>query len=68
MFTIMKTGLVSHFNILRMKPEYLQIQSLDSSKAYPKLSIPVNILKENCDTLANKILIDFNSSVDLGTE
>ena len=38
---------------------YLQIRSLDCLK--------VKILKENCDNFAKKILIDFHSSVDLGT-
>ena len=41
---------------------YLQIQSVDSSKTCPKLSIPVKILKENCDIFANKVLIDLGTS------
>ena len=33
----------------------------------PKDSIPTKIIKDNCDILGQKIVIDFNSSVSLGT-
>ena len=41
--------------------------SLNTSKATPKDSIPFKILKENCDILGYKLVIDFNHSLKTET-
>ena len=46
---------------------YNEIMSLDLSKASPKDSLPARIIKDNCDIFAQKVYIDFNSSINLGT-
>ena len=43
-----------------------EITSLNESKASPIDSIPARILKENLDIMAPKILMDFNSSINIG--
>ena len=45
---------------------YNEINLLNSSKASPKNSIPPKILKDSCDIFSQKILIDFNSSINMG--
>ena len=49
-----------------MKSVMKEITNLKDSKACPIESIPTKILKENCDTFAPKILIDFNYSIRIG--
>ena len=41
--------------------------SLDLSKASPKDSLPARIIKDKCDIFTQKVYIDFNSSINLGT-
>ena len=46
---------------------YNEIMSLNLSKASPKDSLPARIIKDNCDIFAQKVYIDFNLSINLGT-
>ena len=41
-----------------------EILLLNESKACPKGSIPPNIIKNNSDIIASKLLSDFNKSID----
>ena len=43
-----------------------EIGNLKESKSSPIESIPVKILKDNCDIISAKIQIDFNSSIKTG--
>ena len=45
---------------------YNAINTLNSSKASPKNSIPSKILKDSCDIFSQKFLIDFNTSISSG--
>ena len=44
-----------------------EIENLNRNKASPIASIPAKLIKENCDIFAEKLLIDFNHSIDKGT-
>ena len=46
---------------------YKEILSIDPSKSSPNNSIPIKIIKENCDLFARKLHIDFNNSIYNGT-
>ena len=41
--------------------------SLDNSKAYPKDTIPPNIIKQNIDIFAQKLHMDFNFCIKSAT-
>ena len=41
-----------------------EIADLDETKATPKDSIPPKLIQENWDIFSQKLLIDFNASVD----
>ena len=41
-----------------------EIADLDETKATQKDSVPPKLIKENWDIFAQKLLIDFNASVD----
>ena len=43
-----------------------EIYSLKTSKANPQISIPANIMKENCDIFSKKLHIDFQQATDAG--
>ena len=45
---------------------YNEILLLNPSKAFPKDSIPPNVIKHHCDIFALKLHIDFNISIDTG--
>ena len=44
-----------------------EIYSLKESKATPEDSLPRKVIKENCDIFSARIVIDFKTSIDLGT-
>ena len=58
-----------HFAFLPTNLESIvnEILGLNESKATPRDSIPAKIIKENCDILGPKMVIDFNVSVLTGT-
>ena len=55
------------FQTIDLESVIHEIALLSPSKATPKDSIPVNIIKNNNDIFAFKICIDFNSSIKGGT-
>ena len=55
------------FQTIDLESVIHEIALLSPSKATPKDSIPVNIIKHNNDIFAFKICIDFNSSIKGGT-
>ena len=55
------------FQTIDLKSVVHEIALLGNSKATPKDSIPVNIIKDNNDIFAFKICVDFNSSIKDGT-
>ncbi len=52
------------FTTTNFENVFCEILSLNESKASPKESIPTAIIKANCDLFSEKILTDFNVSIN----
>ena len=55
------------FHPIDMESVIQEINLLNTSKATPKDSIPIHIIKDNYDIFAYKLAIDFNFAINSGT-